>query len=215
MPSGPSGSRRRRGRAGRTARSPRRSPPAASRAPCAARCSRRASRTPASVLRPGSSMRSNSRCWSCRSPCPTGSIPSSRRRGPRGRRRRGSAAACARAPGGRPRCPRRSARASSRFSGPTYSPLTDAIGAMSQAPRHSKPRTPMSAWPSAASHMRRVELVGAEQRAGDVRADVDVVAWAWAAARTCRRSSRPRSGRRASAASRRRPGAIASGEHQP
>ena len=32
-------------------------------------------------------------------------------------------------------------RASSELSGPTYSPLTDAIGPMSQAPRHSKPRT--------------------------------------------------------------------------
>ena len=30
---------------------------------------------------------------------------------------------------------------SSGSKGPTYSPLTDAIGAMSQAPRHSKERT--------------------------------------------------------------------------
>ena len=57
------------------------------------------------------------------------------------RRTRGSAAACPRAPGARPRGPRRSCSASSGSSGPTYSPSTDAIGAMSHAPRHSNART--------------------------------------------------------------------------
>ena len=52
---------------------------------------------------------------------------------------------------------------------------------------------------------RRVELVGAAQRAGDVRADVDRVARRPARARTCRRRSRRTSGRRASGASRRPP----------
>ena len=40
---------------------------------------------------------------------------------------------------------------SSVVSGPTYSPLTDAIGAMSQAPRHSNPRTLKRGSPPAAS----------------------------------------------------------------
>ena len=75
----------------------------------------------------------------------------------------GSAAACRedRRPASRSSTIR-SASASS--SGPTYSPLTDAIGAMSQAPRHSNERTSMS-WPSAAAGHRVVELVGAEDRA--------------------------------------------------
>ena len=40
---------------------------------------------------------------------------------------------------------------SSVVSGPTYSPLTDAIGAMSHAPRHSNPRTLKRGSPPAAS----------------------------------------------------------------
>ena len=52
---------------------------------------------------------------------------------------------------------------------------------------------------------RRVDVVGAAQRARDVRAHVDACARPWARCRTCRRTSRPRSGTRASGASRRRP----------
>jgi hypothetical protein len=40
---------------------------------------------------------------------------------------------------------------SSTVSGPTYTPSTDAIGAMSHAPRHSNARTLKSVSPSAAS----------------------------------------------------------------
>ena len=60
-----------------------------------------------------------------------------------------------------------------------------------------------------------VELVGAAQRAGDVRADVDACGGPPARARTCRRRSRPRSGRRASARITQATCSIASGEHQP
>ncbi len=41
--------------------------------------------------------------------------------------------------------------ASARSSGPTYSPLTDAIGAMSHAPRHSNDLTLTLGLPSAAA----------------------------------------------------------------
>ena len=91
------------------------------------------------------------RCRRSRSSTGRGRSSSPPPRGRRGRSSGGSAAACARAPAGRPRGPRRSAAASSSSSGPTYSPLTEAIGAMSQAPRHSNEPTWTSSWPSAAS----------------------------------------------------------------
>ena len=65
---------------------------------------------------------------------------------------------------------------SSSSSGPTYSPSTDAIGAMSHAPRHSNVvHVEVRVVAGGAQH-RVVDLVGAEQRARDVRAHVDVVA---------------------------------------
>ncbi len=58
-----------------------------------------------------------------------------------GRRRAAARAASRAAPRGRRGCPRAAAGTSASVSGPTYAPSTEAIGAMSQAPRHSNERT--------------------------------------------------------------------------
>ena len=95
--------------------------PGPSRAPCAASRSRRA----ASSRRawPARGRRCSRRGGSC---VPVRSPPSG-----------ASSAACRAAPRGPPSRRPRSARSRPRSSGPTYSPSTDAIGAMSHAPRHS------------------------------------------------------------------------------
>ena len=133
-PSGPSGSRRRRGRADRSRRCSRARRRAPSTAPSSASRSRPAAR------RPGACSARARRCGR------TGASSVGARVG---------AAAVAQLLVLEHRTAlRRSSMirsASSSSSGPTYSPLTEAIGAMSHAPRHSNERTSTSGCSAAAA----------------------------------------------------------------
>ena len=197
----PPGSRRRRGRAARRPRARRRPPRGSSRAPCAAPGSRRGARRPracgARARRSPSSriVVALSRALALSAARSPGAALALRE--PRREREllRGIGSRPARRSSTQPRAVGRLERPDRRLDGHHRRDVARAEAL--EARRLTSPSRPRLL-------QRGVELVRAAQRAGDVGAHID----AWrptGAARTCRRRSRPSSGRRASRASRRRP----------
>ena len=134
---------------------------------------------------------------------------------PRGPRRPCAPAACPSSTGRPARTSSSSAGTSSISSGPTYTPSTDAIGAMSHAPEAlERAHVERRIVAGGVAH-RRVQLVGAAQRAGDVRADVDRMALRRARSRACRRSVATASSEAGVTPITHATCSIASGEHQP